>query len=305
MSAGRARAPPFFLLTFTTHSSREESSALPNDFNQQIIDEYRSNGGRVGGPFEGARLLLLTTTGARSGNAHTVPLAYFPDGGERTLIIASAGGAARNPAWFHNLVADPRVTVEQGSFTFQGRAEALDGDERDRVFARAAEADPGWADYQAGTTRVLPVVAIHPVTYGPPQAGSFGPTLKAIHDAFRRELTLIRKEIAESGPRLGAQLRVNCLTVCQGLHHHHTMEDNGMFPFLDDNHPELADTMARLRREHERIAALLDELQQIVTAEGADPLELLPEVERLTEELEQHLSYEEEQLVPILDAAAP
>jgi deazaflavin-dependent oxidoreductase (nitroreductase family) len=78
------------------------------DFNQQIIDEFRANGGQVGGPFEGARLLLLTTIGARSGAPHTTPLGYLPDG-ERSLVIASAGGAPNHPAWFHNLVANPHV----------------------------------------------------------------------------------------------------------------------------------------------------------------------------------------------------
>lgn len=251
---------------------------MPNDFNQQIIEEFRANGGRVGGPFEGARLLLLTTIGARSGAAHTTPLGYLPDGGERILVIASAGGAPNHPDWFHNLVADPRVTVEDGVFTY---------------------------DAQAKTTRVLPVIALRQVAGGPPNAASWGAALTLIHDAFRRELALIRKEIAESGSGQGAQLRVNCLTVCQGLQYHHTGEDAGMFPFLAQHHPELAPTLDRLCREHQKIAALLDDLQQVISADGADPLLVLPEVERLTCELESHLTYEEEQLIPILDASTP
>jgi len=143
---------------------------MPNDFNQQIIEEFRANGGRVGGPFEGARLLLLTTIGARSGAAHTIPLGYLPDGGERVLVIASAGGAPNHPAWFHNL-AHPRVTVEDGTFTYDAQAVVLEGAERDRVFARAVEADPGWADYQATTTRILPVVALLEVP-GPPNVAN-------------------------------------------------------------------------------------------------------------------------------------
>jgi deazaflavin-dependent oxidoreductase (nitroreductase family) len=149
---------------------------MPIDFNQQIIDEFRANGGRVGGPFEGARLLLLTTVGARSGATHTTPLGYLPDGGERILVIASAGGAPNHPDWFHNLVARPRVTVEDGVFTYDARAVVLEGTERDRVFARAAEADPGWAAYQAKTTRVLPVVALEPLGAGPP-GGPLGDSL--------------------------------------------------------------------------------------------------------------------------------
>jgi deazaflavin-dependent oxidoreductase (nitroreductase family) len=278
------------------------------DFNQQIIDEFRANGGRVGGPFEGGRLLLLTTVGARSGTPHTTPVGYLPDG-DRVLVIASAAGAPKHPDWFHNLVANPEVTVEDGVFTYQARAVVLTGTERDRLFARAVEADPGWAAYQAKTSRVIPVVALEQIPTGPPQFSggpvSMGAALKRVHDAFRRELALIRKEIATSGPRLGAQLRVNCLTVCQGLHFHHTSEDRGMFPALAAQHPELAPTIERLGVEHEKIAALLADLQQAIATDTAQPHVVLAEVERLTEELERHLTYEEEQLIPILDAATP
>jgi deazaflavin-dependent oxidoreductase (nitroreductase family) len=276
---------------------------MPNDFNQQIIDEFRANGGRVGGFFEGARLLLLTTTGARSGSRHTVPLGYLPDGGARVLVIGSAGGAAKHPDWFHNVVADARVHVENGAFSYDATAVVLEGAERDAAFARAAEADPGWADYQARTTRVIPVVAIAsvPGPHGFPPGTSGGAALKLVHDAFRRELALIRKEIAESGAGLGAQLRVNCLTVCAGLHNHHTGEDIAMFPYLAHRYPELGGTVERLRAEHETIAALVEDLRAVIAA-GADPLLVRSEVDRLTDELERHLAYEEEQLIPVLDA---
>ncbi|MET9427557.1 nitroreductase/quinone reductase family protein [Streptomyces sp. NPDC003036] len=278
---------------------------MPNDFNQTVIDEFRAHHGRVGGMFEGARLLLLTTTGARSGKPHTTPVGYYPDGDGRVLVIASAGGAPRHPAWYHNLLANPRVTVESGAFTYEADATVLTGDARDRAFARAVEADSGWADYQAKTARVIPVVALTEVP-GPPNinAKSFGEAIKVVHDAFRRELGLIRKEIAESGTAggLGTQLRVNCLTVCQGLHNHHTGEDAMLFPMLADRHPGLAPVMDRLKREHERIAALLGALRDVVSDEGADGPRVLAEVERLTEELEEHLRYEEEQLIPLLEA---
>ncbi|RCG26883.1 nitroreductase family deazaflavin-dependent oxidoreductase [Sphaerisporangium album] len=278
---------------------------MPSDFNRQIIEEFRANGGRVGGPFEGGRLLLLTTTGARSGRPHTTPLAYLPDGGERTLVIASGGGAPKHPAWYHNLVADPRVTVEYGVFTVEARAIVLEGAERDRLFARAAEADPGWTAYQAKTTRVLPVVALQQVAGGPPRATSFGAALRAIHDAFRRELAVVRAEVARSGPGLAAQLRVNCLTVCQGLHHHHVGEDTGIFPHVAGLRPDLAPVLERLRAEHEKVAVLLEELRQAVTGPDAGSAGVLAQVERLIDELEAHLAYEEEQLIPVLDAQAP
>ncbi|MEU8848620.1 nitroreductase/quinone reductase family protein [Streptomyces sp. NPDC048564] len=279
---------------------------MPNDFNQQVIDEFRANKGRVGGYFEGARLILLTTTGARTGRPHTTPVGYLPDGADRVLVIASAGGAPSHPAWFHNLLTNPQVTVESGAFTYEAQAVVLDGEERDEAFARAVEADPGWAEYQEKTRRVIPVVALYEIAQdGPPNinASSMGEAIKVVHDAFRRELALIREEMAKGGATLGAQLRVNCLTFCAGLHNHHTGEDVALFPFLADRHPEFAPTLTRLGEEHERIAALVEDLRHAVTAAHPDPATARGEVERLTAELEAHLTYEEEQLLPILDAA--
>lgn len=273
------------------------------DFNTPVIEEFRANRGRVGGMFDGARLVLLTTTGARSGARHTTPLGYLPDG-DRILVIASAAGAARHPAWFHNLVANPTVTVEDGTFTYEARATVLEGEERDRLFARAVEAEPGWGEYQDRTARVIPVVALSAIP-GPPtvNALSMGEGLAVVHDAFRRELALIRKEIAGSGTRIGAQLRVNCLSVCQGLHYHHSVEDGTMFPALEERHPELAEPMARLREQHVAIAGLLEALRAALDGDAA-PADLLAEVERLTAELEEHLDYEEEHLIPVLDAVS-
>lgn len=251
--------------------------------------------------FQDARLLLLTTTGARSGTPHTTPVGYLPDG-ERVLIIASAGGTPRDPDWFHNLVANPRVTVEDGVFTYDANASVVTGTERDQLFARATEIDPGWADYQTKTKRVIPVVALDPVP-GPPNfnAASPGKALLLIHDAFRRELALIGRELTEAGPRLGAQLRANCLTVCLGLHHHHTGEDTGLFTYLAGQRPELVPTLDRLRGEHEKVAALLAELQGLLAATDTDSRRVRAEVDRLIGELEAHLTYEEEQLIPVLD----
>ncbi|SEH01360.1 deazaflavin-dependent oxidoreductase, nitroreductase family [Nonomuraea solani] len=272
---------------------------MPNDFNQQIIDEFRANKGQVGGYFEGARLLLLTTTGARSGASHTTPLGYLPDG-DRVLIIASAGGAPKNPAWYHNLLADPQVTVEDGVFTYQAKAVVIEGEERDRLFARAVESDPGWAEYETRSGRVLPVVALLP-SFGGPPIGRMGDVLKTVHDAFRRELALVRREAAASGPRLAAQLRVNCLTVCGNLHEHHTREDGHMFPALERQYPELAPVLERLRAEHATVARLLGDLKALLADDDADPATLVSEVDRLTREVEAHLDYEEEQLVALLN----
>ncbi|WP_127503747.1 nitroreductase family deazaflavin-dependent oxidoreductase [Actinoplanes solisilvae] len=133
---------------------------MPNPFNQQIIDEFRANGGRVGGPFAGSELILLTTRGARSGKRHTTPLGFLPDGPDRFLVIASAGGAVGNPDWFHNLRADPSVTVEDGTEAYEATAVPLEGRDRDDAFARAVASDPGWADYQSKAGRTIPVVAV-------------------------------------------------------------------------------------------------------------------------------------------------
>lgn len=275
------------------------------DFNQQVIDEFRAHQGRVGGPFEGGRLLLLTTTGARTGTPHTTPVGYLPDGGERVLVIASAAGSPRHPDWYHNLLANPQVTVESGVFTYEAQAVVLAGEEREQAWARAVEADPGWAEYQSRTERVIPVIALHAITNGGPgkiNASSPGEAIKVVHDAFRRELALIRKEMAAGNGTLGAQLRVNCLTFCQGLHNHHTGEDTMMFPFLADRHPEANPVLRRLGEEHEQIAVLVAELRRALATE--DPTAARAEVERLTLDLEAHLTYEEQELVPLLDAPA-
>ncbi|RKT55035.1 nitroreductase/quinone reductase family protein [Saccharothrix australiensis] len=268
------------------------------DFNQQVIEEFRANRGRVGGYFEGGRLILLTTTGARTGRPRTTPLGYLPDG-DRILVIGSAGGSDKHPDWYHNILADPTVTVEDGTFTYTAKATVLTGEERDAVFARAVEADAGWGAYQEKTSRVLPVVALEHVEGGPAGVTSMGEALRAVHDAFRRELGIIRGEVAAAAPRLGAQLRINCLTFCQGLEFHHRAEDGAMFPQLADRYPELDGVLARLRAEHERIAELLAELTAVVSGDGDD---VLSRVDALIADLERHLVYEEEQLIPLLDA---
>lgn len=276
---------------------------MPNDFNTAIIEEFRAHHGVVGGMFAGARLLLLTTTGARTGRPHTVPLGYLPDGGERVLVIASAGGSPRHPAWFHNVLANPVTTVENGTFTYDATAVVLRGAERDEAFARAVDSDEGWAAYERGSGRTLPVVALTAIP-GPPRVSATSPggLLKLVHDAFRRELVLIRAEIAAGGPVLGAQLRVNCLTLCAGLDGHHVREDEGMFPGVEQHRPDLAPVVAELRVQHETIAGLVARLREVLTDAGLPREVLVAEVDRLTSALESHLDHEEEVLLPVLDA---
>lgn len=130
-----------------------------SDWNTKIIEEFRANDGRVGGPFEGGTLLLLHTIGRKSGVERVNPLAYYPDG-DRYVIIASKGGAPANPDWYHNLLATPRVTVEVGTETFEVEAAELTGEERDLLWKKIVDAMPGFGDYEKKTDRVIPLFAL-------------------------------------------------------------------------------------------------------------------------------------------------
>jgi deazaflavin-dependent oxidoreductase (nitroreductase family) len=134
-----------------------------SDWNAAIIDEFRANGGKVGGQFEGAAMLLLHTTGARTGQERVNPLVYTTDGDD-LVVVASKGGAPTNPDWFHNLVANPDVTVEVGTDTMPVRARVADGAERERLWSRQVEVMPGFAEYQAKTSRTIPVVVLERTT---------------------------------------------------------------------------------------------------------------------------------------------
>jgi deazaflavin-dependent oxidoreductase (nitroreductase family) len=133
-----------------------------SDFNRKVIDEFRANEGKVGGPFEGAPVLLLTSTGAKSGEQRTTPVVYQQDG-ERMVIFASKAGAPENPAWFHNLRANSTATVEVGPDTVEVEAVVTDGDERERLFSKQKQLMPQFADYEQKTTRQIPVVALQPI----------------------------------------------------------------------------------------------------------------------------------------------
>jgi deazaflavin-dependent oxidoreductase (nitroreductase family) len=130
-----------------------------SDWNTSIIEEFRANAGKVGGPFEGAPMVILHTTGAKSGAERVNPLVYQPVGDD-IAIFASKGGAPDNPDWFHNLRAHPDVTVEIGTETLPMRARITDGDERDRIWSRQKELIPGFADYEAKTSRTIPVIVL-------------------------------------------------------------------------------------------------------------------------------------------------
>ncbi|MEU7294867.1 nitroreductase/quinone reductase family protein [Streptomyces exfoliatus] len=293
------------------------------DFNQQVIEEFRANGGRVGGMFEGAALLLLTTTGARSGRAHTNPAVYVRDGA-RLLVFASNAGGPKHPAWFHNLSADPYVTVELGTAEgtverFGATAVVTEGQERDRLYAEQADRDPGFAAYQAATDRTIPVVALHRVDLGDPaRHRAIADHLVTVHTELRAELAALREglrstagavtdppdsadatgTVARDNPPPGRRLARHCLTFCGALHAHHHNEDSA-FDLLEREFPELSGSLDRMREEHKVVARTVEELEALL-ASGAAPAALRAEVDRLATRLEEHFTYEEAHLVPAL-----
>ncbi len=133
-----------------------------NDFNQGIIDEFRANKGVVGGGFAGAPMVILHTTGAKTGSAHVNPLVALPGDGDTLYIFASAAGAPKHPDWYYNLVAHPSVEVEYGEETFAATAVPVTGSERDEIFAKQVSIMPGFAEYEEKTAgiRTIPVVKL-------------------------------------------------------------------------------------------------------------------------------------------------
>jgi deazaflavin-dependent oxidoreductase (nitroreductase family) len=143
----------------------EGAQLTPQNRNKAIIEEFRVSGGKVGGFFEGADMLLLTTAGARTGRHHTTPVLYLRDA-DQIAIAASYAGAPNNPAWYHNLIVNPQVTVELGAEKFQATAIPAEGAERDRIFARMRADTPRFADYEARTSRIIPVITLRRVLPG-------------------------------------------------------------------------------------------------------------------------------------------
>ena len=131
-------------------------------FQRQVIAEFRENNGKLGGMFEGWKLVLLTTIGAKSGLRRTSLLGHLEIDG-KSLVVASAMGAPSHPAWYHNIRKNPMVTVETGTETYEAIAAIPAGDERDELFGKVVAENPGFGEYQAKTSRVIPVVVMHRV----------------------------------------------------------------------------------------------------------------------------------------------
>ena len=133
-----------------------------NRENAEIIAEFRANGGKVGGRFEGGTMVILHTTGARTGQTRLNPLRYQPYG-DNLVVFASKRGDPTHPDWYHNLVANPRARVEVGTETFEVDARVAEGEERERLWERQVEEYPNFAEYQEMTSRRIPVVVLEPV----------------------------------------------------------------------------------------------------------------------------------------------
>jgi deazaflavin-dependent oxidoreductase (nitroreductase family) len=134
---------------------------MPSDWNTGIIEEFRANGGKVGGQFDGARLLLLHTIGAKTGQEHVTPVMYRQVG-DSYAVFASKAGAPNNPDWYHNLVANPSVRAEIGTHSVPLTARVAKGDERNRIWTAHKTANPGFAEYERKTARQIPVVILEP-----------------------------------------------------------------------------------------------------------------------------------------------
>jgi deazaflavin-dependent oxidoreductase (nitroreductase family) len=276
-------------------------------FNQPVVDEFRANGGKVGGMFEGATLALLTTVGARTGLPRTSPVGWLRIGGE-TVVVASAGGAPANPAWYHNLRANPWVTVEVGTDTFQALAHVAEGADRERLWRDVVAVAPGYAGYQEQTSRQLPVVVLRE-QHAPDgtRLRGLGTELAEIHAWLRGQLAELREETGTAPGGAGeavARLRTHCLAFCQALTVHHTGEDGYGFPALEARFPALAPVLAELRAQHVVVARLHREMEALVTA-APDPDTVRAGLDRLSAELEEHFRHEEETLSAALNALGP
>jgi hypothetical protein len=202
-------------------------------------------------------------------------------------------GAPRHPAWFHNLRANPRVTFEADGRLRTAIAVPAVGEERDRLFDTVLAIAPGYGDYQANTSRVLPVVVLHPEDPDVLRVRAAGDELVAIHGWFRQELAALR-----AGTRLPDDLRARCVTFCVGLENHHMGEDYIMFSFLRQRFPELGPALEELGAQHEKVGRLRSELSVLAAQESPSPTDF----DRLDEELTAHLDREEALLVPLLNA---
>jgi len=275
-------------------------------FNDQVIEEFRNNKGKIGGMFEGWKLILLTTTGAKSGERRTNPLGYLEIDG-KTVVVASNMGAPRNPGWYHNIRHDHRVTIETGAESYEAIAAVPPAAERDALFAKVIAEDPGFAEYQAKTTRELPVVILHRIDDRVQGMGDF---LVEVHEWLREEIKTLRAGVDDlvagraDSLTMEKSLRAHCVSFCEALTKHHTGEDMGAFPMLAQRFPALAPALTKLGEDHVVVAELQKRIRELV--EGyvhgeSDPSRLRDDFDELAGKLEAHFAYEERTVVTALN----
>lgn len=280
-------------------------------WNEPVVAEFRANRGKVGGMFEGGDLLLLTTTGARTGQESTNPLGFLRID-DRVYVVGSAGGSPRHPDWYRNILAHPMAVVEMpDDDTHEAVAVPLEGEQRDRIFAEIVRREPGFGDYQKQVERKLPVVELQRSESDTTEVRNLADKLFQIHTWLRGQLTHVRREAelylaerqtSETAPPLGLslQIRQHCVAFCESLHFHHTSEDT-IFPQLAQGFPHLKEPIERLIEEHRVVDRLRGELETLLAdLQTADPVRFLADLDRLTEEFEAHLAFEEESLIPTL-----
>ncbi|MEU9789319.1 nitroreductase/quinone reductase family protein [Streptomyces sparsogenes] len=293
------------------------------DFDQRVIEEFRANNGHVGGTFEGASLILLTTVDAGTGKPHTTPAAHLRDG-DRHLVFGSPEGRSQPPDWYHDILADPHLTVELGTEEgavkpFAARAVVLEGEERDRCRELRCSRDPG---FRAQAEQAVPVVALRllDLAGNPERNRMIGRQLVLHHRDLRAELHRARAVIDRvlagepapaPEPDLAAGMRRHCLTFCYALRAHHLQEE-GTFTAFEKQFPHLAPAIRRLRQEHAVVERALAEFEALVggAADGlpgdpADAEKLRAELDRLVTGLEEHFAYEERHLLPALGTPLP
>ncbi|MFD0056768.1 nitroreductase/quinone reductase family protein [Streptomyces sp. NPDC127168] len=262
---------------------------------------------------EDGNLLLLTTTGARTGRPRTATLRYVRHGGA-FLVVASHPGSPRRPGWYHDLLARPVVGVEIGSRSFEALAVPAEGPRREELFAHVVRAAPAYGDHQARTARPLPVVVLERAEpegwEAPEEVRTLADKLLEVHTWLRGQLRQVRAEAeahfaspgpAGAPPGLGLQIRQRCLAFCQALEFHHVSEDGHLFPGIAHHHPHLAGVFDRLADEHRTVARLQGELAALLTDIAvADPRRFRAELAEMSAQLNAHLDHEEEVLLPLL-----
>ncbi|MGW0935097.1 nitroreductase/quinone reductase family protein [Streptomyces sp. NPDC002666] len=296
-----------------------------------VIEEFRAHRGKVGGPFEGRDLALLTTTSAASGTPRTTVLGYVRRGDSLVIIGSGSGsgseagpgagsGTPNHPGWYHDVLAHPVVGVEIGTRNHQMLAVPDQGAHSEELLDHALPAAHGTGGRSASAVRVPLVVVLEAadpeVWEGRPrEVRTLADKMMEVHTWLRGQLRQVKAETeahfaaraAHQGPGeppapgLRLQIRQRCLAFCQALEFHHTSENDHLFPGIARYHPELGAVFDRLRDEHRTVARIQNDLAALLAGVGvADPERFRAELAAMSDELNTHFDYEEKEIVPLL-----